>query len=139
MTAETQINKCSNNALFCLARVALVCPLSENSVLVNQQILSSLLSAIGIPAFKSLRETVGTAYAIFMLDFIHVLAAIYFGRFYLMHFRQGGEERGSTHKQGYNTPDPELGPHLHCPEPPIQRSQLVGKKYPFLVPSSSTM
>jgi heme/copper-type cytochrome/quinol oxidase subunit 2 len=81
--------------------VEVVYPLSENTVLVIQQLFSNLLSALFIPLFKALKD-VGTAkeeantkfeapmytFSFYMLIIIHALSTLYFSTFngkYLRH------------------------------------------------------
>jgi MFS family permease len=81
--------------------VEVVYPLSENTVLVIQQLFSNLLSALFIPLFKALKD-VGTAkeeantkfeapmytFSFYMLIVIHALSTLYFSTFngkYLRH------------------------------------------------------
>lgn len=77
-------------------RVEVVYPLSENTVLVVQQLFSNLLSAAFIPVFKALRD-VGTSrdaseiksmfevpqytFSFYMLIIIHACSTCYFATF----------------------------------------------------------
>jgi len=66
-----------------------VSPLSENTALVNQQVLGSILSAASIPILKALKEIT----AFYLLVLIHAFAATYFGSFNVRKLRQETEEQ----------------------------------------------
>ncbi|KAL7541980.1 hypothetical protein ACHAXR_012171 [Thalassiosira sp. AJA248-18] len=112
-------------------------PLSENTVLVIQQLFSNLLSAACIPAFKLLRDFSASApdftYSFYLLVLIHALSTIYFASFnaqYLSHEEEEHKKRSQTPPAGISYPN------LN-PKPPLGRDQPWGKKYPFLIPSST--
>ena len=84
--------------------VEVVYPLSENTVLVIQQLFSNLLSAAFIPVFKAMR-TVGTVHKIpgmdkvpeftfsfYMLIIIHACSTIFFATFNGTYLRYEAEE-----------------------------------------------
>ena len=122
-------------------RVEVVYPLSENTVLVNQQLFSNLLSAACIPMFKALRDisiSVPFTYSFYLLLMIHVLSTIYFATFDVQYLCHEEEERKKKQREQTQTPEHEIGNVLY-PKPHIRRDEPGGKKYPFLIPSSSAL
>ena len=91
-----------------LSRVEVVYPLSENTVLVIQQLFSNLLSAIFIEIFKALKD-VGTARggpvqmpeytcSFYMLIIIHSLATCYFATYNGIYLRYEAELKKKEEK-----------------------------------------
>ena len=92
-------------------RVEVVYPLSENTVLVIQQLFSNLLSAAFIPVFKALRN-VGTTrklgamaevpqytFSFYMLIIIHAVSTCYFATFNGTYLRYDAEEAKKAKKE----------------------------------------
>ena len=67
-------------------------PVSENTVLANQQLFSNLLSAASIPIHREIKKlvhkgaTYSISYSFYLLVSIHVFAAICFGTFNVQQF-----------------------------------------------------
>lgn len=96
------------------SRVEVVYPLSENTVLVIQQLFSNLLSAAFIPVFKALRD-VGTAhdasiiknmaelpqytFSFYLLIIIHAASTCYFATFNGTYLRYEAEEGKKAKKE----------------------------------------
>ena len=91
--------------------VEVVYPLSENTVLVIQQLFSNLLSAAFIPVFKALRK-VGTVrtfggmdtvpeytFSFYMLIIIHATSCIFFATFNGTYLRYEAEESKKAKKE----------------------------------------
>ena len=92
--------------------VEVVYPLSENTVLVIQQLFSNLLSAAFIPVFKALKN-VGThqpdektmfevpvfTFSFYMLIIIHACSTMYFATFNGKYLRYEAEEEKKTKKE----------------------------------------
>ncbi|KAL7499858.1 hypothetical protein ACHAWT_007878 [Skeletonema menzelii] len=91
--------------------VEVVYPLSENTVLVIQQLFSNLLSAAFIPVFKALRH-VGTVhngnemfevpqftFSFYMLIIIHACSTMYFATFNGSYLRYEAEEEKKAAKE----------------------------------------
>lgn len=91
--------------------VEVVYPLSENTVLVIQQLFSNLLSAAFIPVFKAMR-TVGTVHKIpgmdkvpeytfsfYMLIIIHACSTVFFATFNGTYLRYEAEEEKKAKKE----------------------------------------
>jgi len=132
-------------------------PLSENTVFVNQQLFSNLMGAASIPTFKVLRDmsfisTLPFAHSFYFLVSIHAVTMFYFGTFDVLLSSHRGEDEQcekimkQSEQTRQNTPlpeDPEIGNESYQPkqkQPPIPREdQPWGKKYPFLIPSSSAI
>jgi hypothetical protein len=94
-----------------LSSVEVVYPLSENTVLVIQQLFSNLLSALFIPIFKALRD-VGTirdesenrhvphyTFSFYMLIVIFAAATCYFATFNGSYLRYEAEEAKKAKKE----------------------------------------
>jgi len=132
-------------------------PLSENIVFVNQQLFSNLMGAASIPTFKVLRDmsffsTAPFAHSFYFLVLIHAVTMFYFGTFDVLQRPHRGEDEQcekimkQSEQMMQNTllpEDPEIGNESYHPkqkQPPIPREdQPWGKKYPFLIPSSSAI
>lgn len=92
--------------------VEVVYPLSENTVLVIQQLFSNLLSAAFIPVFKALKD-VGTVqtpekemfevpqftFSFYMLIIIHACSTMYFATFNGKYLRYEDEEKKKAKKE----------------------------------------
>lgn len=92
--------------------VEVVYPLSENTVLVIQQLFSNLLSAAFIPVFKALKD-VGTnqpeekkmfevpqfTFSFYMLIIIHACSTMYFASFNGKYLRYEAEEEKKAEKE----------------------------------------
>jgi hypothetical protein len=92
--------------------VEVVYPLSENTVLVIQQLFSNLLSAAFIPVFKALKN-VGThqpdekemfevpvfTFSFYMLIIIHACSTMYFATFNGKYLRYEAEEEKKAKKE----------------------------------------
>eukprot|EP00573_Skeletonema_grethae_P000868 CAMPEP_0201687840 /NCGR_PEP_ID=MMETSP0578-20130828/1715_1 /ASSEMBLY_ACC=CAM_ASM_000663 /TAXON_ID=267565 /ORGANISM="Skeletonema grethea, Strain CCMP 1804" /LENGTH=775 /DNA_ID=CAMNT_0048172019 /DNA_START=188 /DNA_END=2516 /DNA_ORIENTATION=- len=91
--------------------VEVVYPLSENTVLVIQQLFSNLLSAAFIPVFKALKD-VGTVhdknemfevpvftFSFYMLIIIHACSTMYFATFNGQYLRYDAEEAKKAAKE----------------------------------------
>jgi len=124
--------------------VEVALPLSKNTVLVIQQLFSNLLSAAFIPVFKALRDFSVSApeftYSFYFLILIQALATIYFASFYTQHLRHEEEE---TKKKKRREQAQKLGHEVESTLHPkskssSRRDQPWKKKYPFLIPQSST-
>mmetsp|Transcript_32146 Transcript_32146/g.68011 ORF Transcript_32146/g.68011 Transcript_32146/m.68011 type:complete len:1341 (-) Transcript_32146:252-4274(-) len=131
--------------------VEVVHPLSENIVFTNQQLFSNFLTAACIPLFKALRDisiSLPFTYSLHLLLIMHALSTIYVATFDAENLRNKVEEREKKKlREQTKTPDQEISGSLllpkpkrkQQPKPPIHRDKSWGKKYPFLIPSSSSM
>jgi len=81
--------------------VDVVYPLSENTVLVIQQLYSNLLSALFIPVFKYCRGFMAVPYmfSLYSLGMLHVLATLYFGTFNGEYLRHEHEKQRAAEKR----------------------------------------
>ena len=118
-------------------RVETVSPLSENTVLVTQLLLSNLLSAACIPVFKALRNASAPGpefdysfhFLVLLFPSIH-LTAIYIASLQA----NCSLEPKNEFEQQIKSPNQETGRASNSMFRPPTRDQPWEKKYPFLIP-----
>ena len=128
--------------------VEVVYPLSENTVLVIQQLFSNLLSALFIPVFKMLRNVRTTeiagleevpdyTFSFYLLVIIHACTTFYFASFNGIYLRYEEEVRK---KQENETIDIKVATfsNVESYQPWLPPGRMVGdESYPFLIPQEA--
>ncbi len=106
-------------------RVETVSPLSENTVLVTQLLLSNLLSAACIPVFKALRKASapGPEFGYSFHFLVLLFPAFHLTAIYV-----------ASLKQQIKSPNQETSRASNSMLRPLTRDQPWQKKYPFLIP-----
>jgi len=131
--------------------VEVVYPLSENTVLVIQQLFSNLLSAAFIPVFKMLRD-VGTksdeldsntnmfevpqyTFSFYMLVVIHALATIYFASFNgsYLRFEEENRKKRENERKRVDLEAQRQHPRYRIP---YGRAPVIDENFPFLIPQN---
>ena len=144
--------------------VEVVYPLSENTVLVVQQLCSNLLSAAFIPVFKMLRHVATVSKPVgdveipeftlsfYLLVLIHACATIYFASFNGLYLRHEEETRKtrpkeSTRGEGGGYYSGKEGSSIRWPndyaqsfyQPLVPPGRDASENYPFLLPVPYSM
>lgn len=120
-------------------RVKIVPPISENTVVVTQLLISNLLTAVCIPVFEALRNASanGPEFAYSFQFLVFLCPALHLAAVYIASIREKyspEEKNGNTWKESEQPIRSEVDRVSYSARRQPSRDLPWDKKYPFLIP-----